>query len=219
MSAGCCPPGGAPSGQDPSHDLVYRRVLWMVLAINAGMFVIEGAAGLLAGSVSLQADSLDFLGDSANYAVSLYVVGRSVRLRAGAALIKAAAMALFGFWVIGMTVYYALVLGLPSAAAMGSVGLLALIANLTAALLLYRFRFGDSNMRSVWLCSRNDAIGNIAVIAAAGSVAASQTPWPDLAVGALMAGLALYSSAQVFRQAVGELRADKGPAEAPLIST
>jgi Co/Zn/Cd efflux system component len=195
----------------PQRDAAYRRVLWAVLGINAAMFVVEGLSGLFAGSLALQADSLDFLGDSANYALSLYVVGQSVRLRAGAALIKAAAMALFGFWVIGLTVYYALILGLPNAAAMGSVGALALIANLSAALLLYRFRFGDSNVRSVWLCTRNDAIGNLAVIAAAGSVFLSQTLWPDLAVGALLAGLALHSSAQVCRQALDELRADKQP--------
>jgi Co/Zn/Cd efflux system component len=195
----------------PQRDAAYRRVLWAVLGINAAMFVVEGLSGLFAGSLALQADSLDFLGDSANYALSLYVVGQSVRLRAGAALIKAAAMALFGFWVIGLTVYYALILGLPNAAAMGSVGALALIANLSAALLLYRFRFGDSNVRSVWLCTRNDAIGNLAVIAAAGSVFLSQTLWPDLAVGTLLAGLALHSSAQVCRQALDELRADKQP--------
>jgi len=187
----------------------YRRVLWAVLIINAAMFVIEGASGLFAGSVSLQADSLDFLGDSANYAISLYVVGRTVSLRAGAALIKAASMALFGFWVIGMTIYYSIVLGLPNSTTMGSIAILALAANLAAAFLLYRYRNGDANMRSVWLCTRNDAVGNIAVMAAAGGVFLTQTLWPDLAVGLLLAGLALSSSYQVFRQALAELSADR----------
>jgi len=206
MSAGCADHTPTP---DQLHDRAYRRVLWWVLGINAAMFVIEGASGLLARSVSLQADSLDFLGDSANYAVSLYVIGRSVRLRAGTALLKALTMALFGFWVIGMTIYQSIVLGLPNATTMGSVGTLALVANAAAALLLYRFRYGDSNMRAVWLCTRNDAIGNLAVIAAAAGVAASQTLWPDIAVGAMLAILALYSATQVFRQAISELRADR----------
>jgi len=190
-------------------DKAYRRVLWAVLIINAGMFIIEGASGLFAGSVSLQADSLDFLGDSASYAISLYVVGRTVSLRAGAALIKAASMALFGFWVIGMTIYHSIVLGLPNATTMGSIGFLALAANLAAAFLLYRYRNGDANMRSVWLCTRNDAVGNIAVMAAAGGVFLTQTLWPDLAVGLLLAGLALTSSYQVFRQAFAELSDDR----------
>jgi Co/Zn/Cd efflux system component len=203
MSAGCTV-HSATDGQ--MLDKAWRRVLWAVLIINAGMFVIEGASGLFAGSVSLQADSLDFLGDSANYAISLYVVGRTVSLRAGSALIKAASMALFGCWVIGMTVYHAIVPGLPNATTMGTVGFLALTANLAAAFLLYRYRSGDANMRSVWLCTRNDAAGNLAVMVAASGVFVSQTLWPDLAVGLLLAGLALSSSFQVFRQAMAELK-------------
>lgn len=182
----------------------YRRVLWVVIAINATMFVVEMAGGLIAGSVSLQADALDFLGDSATYGISLLVLGMSLRWRAGAALIKGTSMGLFGLWVIGATAYHALFPGLPSAPIMGGIGTAALIANMTSALLLYRHRQGDANMRSVWLCSRNDAVSNLAVILAASGVWATETGWPDLIVGAVMAALALSSSYQVIRQARGE---------------
>jgi Co/Zn/Cd efflux system component len=184
----------------------YRRALWAVLAINAAMFVAEMTAGVWGKSVALQADALDFLGDSATYAMTLMVLGMSIRWRAGSAIIKGLAMGGFGFWVLGMTVYHWLQGSLPSAAIMGSVGTLALAANLTSAVLLFRHREGDSNMRSVWLCTRNDAIANIAVIAAASGVWASGTGWPDLAVGAVIAILALSSSVAVVRQARGELR-------------
>ena len=182
----------------------YRRVLWVVIAINATMFFVEMAGGLIAGSVSLQADALDFLGDSATYGISLLVLGMSLRWRAAAALVKGASMGLFGVWVIGTSAYHVLYPGLPSAPIMGGIGLAALIANVTSALLLYRHRQGDANMRSVWLCSRNDALSNIAVILAASGVWATETGWPDLIVGAIMAGLALSSSYQVIRQARGE---------------
>ena len=145
-------------------------VLWAALAINAVMFVIEVSAGLGAASLSLQADSLDFLGDAANYGVALFVLGLPLRWRATTALLKAAAMALFGLWIFAQAADQALHPGLPSAAVMSGIGMLALAANLACALLLYRHRFGDSNRRAVWLCTRNDAFGNIAVIAAAGGV-------------------------------------------------
>ncbi|MDX9860115.1 MAG: cation transporter [Rhodospirillales bacterium] len=182
----------------------YRRVLWVVIAINAAMFVVEMTGGLIAGSVSLQADALDFLGDSLTYAISLAVLSMSLRWRAGAALFKGASMGLFGLWVIGNTAYHALFPGLPSAPIMGGIGFAALIANVASAVLLYRHRQGDANMRSVWLCSRNDAISNIAVIVAASGVWATATGWPDLIVGGIMAALALSSSYQVIRQAKGE---------------
>jgi len=187
---------------------VYRRALWVVLAINAAMFVTEMTAGVWGKSVALQADALDFLGDSATYAMTLMVIGMSVRWRAGAAMIKGLAMGGFGLWVIGMLVYHLTRGTLPNFAVMGSVGTLALAANVVSAGLLYRFRRGDSNMRSVWLCSRNDAIGNIAVIIAASGVWVSGTGWPDLAVGAVIAALALSGSFAVIRQARGELRAE-----------
>lgn len=182
----------------------YRRVLWIVIAINATMFVVELTGGLIAGSVSLQADALDFLGDSLTYGISLAVLAMSLRWRAGAALVKGASMGLFGVWVIGTSAYHVLYPGLPSAPIMGGIGTAALIANVTSALLLYRHRQGDANMRSVWLCSRNDAISNIAVIIAASGVWATATGWPDLFVGAIMAILAMSSSYQVIRQAKAE---------------
>lgn len=191
-----------------------RRVLWAALAINAAMFVIEGGAGLLSNSVSLQADALDFLGDSATYALSLLVVGRALRWRASAALIKGLSMALFGLWVIGATLHAALTSEVPSAAAMGSVGALALVANVVCALLLFRFRSGDANMRSVWLCSRNDALGNVAVMLAATGVFASGSHWPDIAVAAILATLALTAAFHILRQATAELR-EGAPEKAP----
>jgi Co/Zn/Cd efflux system component len=186
----------------------YRRVLWAVLAINAFMFVAEMTAGVWGKSVALQADALDFLGDSATYAMTLIVLGMSLRWRAGAAMIKGLAMGGFGIWVMAATVYHMTQGTLPDFAVMGGVGALALLANIVSAGLLYRHRQGDSNMRSVWLCSRNDAIANIAVILAAGSVWASASGWPDLAVGGVIAALALSNSFVVIRQARGELRAE-----------
>ncbi len=188
---------------DTAHTSL-RTVLWAALGINAAMFLVEGGAGLLSRSVSLQADALDFLGDSATYALSLFVVGRPMRWRARAALVKGFAMAAFGLWVIGTTVHSALISQIPSATTMGSVGALALMANIVCALLLFRFRRGDANMRSVWLCSRNDALGNIAVMAAATGVFASGSHWPDIVVAAILATLALTASVQIIRQALEE---------------
>ncbi len=199
MSACCEPPTGPAIG-------AYRRVLYIVIAINGSMFAVELGAGLFAQSVALQADALDFFGDTVTYAITLMVLAMSLRWRARAALLKGATMGLFGLWVIGQTVYHALLPGVPVAAVMGAVGLAALVANLVSAVLLYRHRQGDANMRSVWLCSRNDALGNLAVVAAASGVFATDTAWPDLAVGAGMAALALTSCWQVVRQASGELR-------------
>ncbi len=189
----------------------YRRVLWVVLGINAAMFLVEISAGLAARSVSLQADALDFLGDTFNYGITLFVLGMSLRWRARAALLKGAFMGLFGLWVIGATVYNTVFSTVPGALVMGSVGLAALAANVGSAALLFRYRHGDSNMRSVWLCSRNDAIGNVAVMVAAGGVLATGTGWPDVAVAAVMATLALTACRHVLKQAAGELRA-AGPA-------
>ncbi len=196
---GCCDTG-------PAVEAGFRRVLWAALAINFTMFLIEGSAGIGSGSVSLQADALDFLGDSANYAISLFVLGMSARWRSGAALSKGIAMGAFGLWVIGATLWSLVYQGHPSALVMGSVGMLALAANLVAAFLLYRYRQGDANMRSVWLCTRNDAIGNLAVVAAASGVFATGSNWPDLAVAAIMAGLALYASVLVIAHARSEWR-------------
>ena len=202
MSASCCQHDGHPSSRDDG----FRRVLWIALVVNAGMFLVEGVSGLLGDSVSLQADALDFLGDAANYGLGLVVLGLALTHRATAALIKGASMGLFGLWVIGSAVHNMVVQTVPSPAVMGAVGFLALAANLGVAVLLYRHRTGDSNRRSVWLCTRNDAIGNLAVMLAASGVFASGSAWPDLAVAVVMAALALSSSYRVIAQAIGEIR-------------
>lgn len=184
----------------------FKRALWIVIAINASMFFIEMAAGAMAGSQALQADALDFLGDSMTYAISLMVIGMSLKVRATAALVKGISLAVMGLWVFGMTAYQVLVLGVPSAPIMGGIGLLALAANLASVFALMRYKDGDANVRSVWLCSRNDAIGNVAVLLAAGGVWLTGTAWPDLIVAGLMAGLFLWSSFQIIRQALDEHR-------------
>jgi len=187
-------------GMEPA----YRRVLWIVIAINAAMFVIEVVAGSLAGSQALKADALDFLGDSLTYGLSLAVLGMPLARRALVALLKGLSLAAMGVWVLGTTIWQIFVLGVPQAEVMGAVGFLALLANVASVILLMRWREGDANVRSVWLCSRNDAVGNVAVIAAAGLVALTNTAWPDLIVAALMAGLFLSSAAQVLRRAMAE---------------
>ena len=202
MGAQCCAHGH----HHDARDARYRRVLWVVLAINAAMFLIEIAAGLAAGSASLQADALDFLADAGNYGISLFVVGLALRYRAMAALTKGATMGLFGLWVIGTTVWHAVHGTLPSAVTMGAVGFAALLANAAVFALLWAYRAGDSNMRSVWLCSRNDVIGNVAVLLAAAGVFGTGTGWPDIIVAAVMALLALQGAVLVIRQASAELR-------------
>jgi len=208
--SGCCDDCGVdpPAAAD---DRRYRNILWLVLAINAAMFGVEVVAGLHAGSVSLQADSLDFLGDAANYGISLFVLGRPLRWRATASLLKGTTMGLFGIFVLGVALYKAFVLALPSAVVMGAVGIVALVANVVCAAVLYRFRNGESNRRSVWICSRNDAIGNIAVVVAASGVFMTATPWPDLFVGSVMALLALSGAYQIIRHAAAELSARPAP--------
>lgn len=190
-------------------DCRYRRILWTVLLINAAMFAVEIASGIYSGSQSLLADALDFLGDAANYGISLYVLNKAVSVRARASLLKGGTMGLFGLWVIGSTLYKAFVTGLPQAEVMGAVGFAALIANLVCAALLFKDRKGDSNRESVWICSRNDAVGNIAVMLAAAGVFATGTKWPDLLVAAIMATLALGGAWQIIRSARSELGTNK----------
>lgn len=199
----CC--GHCP-GDDPGQTSAYRRVLWMVLAINAAMFLVEIGAGVLAGSASLQADALDFLGDAANYGISLAVVGMALRYRASAALAKGATMGLFGLWVLGITAWHAWSGTLPEAGTMGAVGATALIANGASFALLWAYRSGDANMRSAWICTRNDVLGNLAVLLAAAGVFGTGSGWPDFVVAAIMAGLALQGAWLVLRQALFELR-------------
>jgi Co/Zn/Cd efflux system component len=189
-------------------------VLRAVLAINSAMFAIEVGAGVAAGSASLQADALDFLGDAANYGISLFVIGMALRYRASAALAKGVTMGLFGLWIIGTVVWHAAHGTLPSAFTMGAVGFLALIANAVSFALLWAFRSGDSNMRSAWICTRNDVLGNLAVLCAALGVFGTGTGWPDVIVAAIMASLAIQGSVTVIRHAVSELRPPLGlPAE------
>lgn len=202
--SGCC--HGSACTVDDAPDPRFRKALWIVLGINLAMFLVEIVSGLFAHSVSLQADALDFLGDSANYLLTLMVLSMSMRWRSGAALVKGATMGLFGLWVIGQAGWNYYYGTLPGAFVMGSIGFLALAANIVSAALLYAFRSGNANMRSVWLCSRNDAIGNVAVMLAAGGVFSLGSAWPDLLVAVIMAGLALSGSFAIIRQATGEMR-------------
>ena len=185
----------------------FRRAVWIVLGLNAAMFALEVVQGQLAGSMALQADALDFAGDTATYGLSLFAITQSLAFRSKAALVKGVSHGLMGVYVLAAALWRTFVAGAPDAVTMGWVGVLALSANVISALLLLRFRDGDANVRSVWLCSRNDAIGNIAVLCAAGLVAATATRWADLAVAAVMASLFLSTAWQITRQARGELRA------------
>ncbi|MGA8177149.1 MAG: cation transporter [Pseudolabrys sp.] len=184
----------------------YRRVLWAVLAINAAMFLVEIGAGVAAGSASLQADALDFFGDAANYAISLLVVGMVLRYRALTALAKGTTMGLFGLWIIGTAIWHALHGTLPNAYTMGAIGFAALAANAISFGLLWAYRDGDANMRSAWICTRNDVLGNLAVLLAAAGVFGTGTGWPDIIVATIMASLALQGSWLVVQQSLRELR-------------
>ena len=190
-----------------ASDPIFRRVLWIALVANFTMFVVEMVASQLGDSLSLQADALDFFGDSANYAISLFVVGMALSVRAKASLVKGASMALFGSWVVGSAVYRAFTDSAPDPATMSAIALLALLVNVAVAGMLYRFRDGDSNRQSIWLCSRNDAIGNVAVMLAAAGVFASGSRWPDLVVAAIIAALNIGAAKRVVRLAMVELRA------------
>jgi Co/Zn/Cd efflux system component len=205
MADACCAP--PPLKLDPHRgNSAYRRILWIVLAINGLMFLVEIGAGLAAGSASLQADALDFFGDAANYAISLMVVGMALHYRAAAALAKGATMGLFGVWVIGTVIWHLMHGTLPNAFTMGTVGFAALLANAASFGLLWAYREGDANMRSAWICTRNDVLGNLAVLLAAVGVFGTGTGWPDIVVAAIMAGLALQGAIIVIRQSIAELR-------------
>jgi Co/Zn/Cd efflux system component len=207
MADHCCTP--SPINLDRHRaNPAYRRVLWAVLAINGAMFLVEIGAGLAAGSASLQADALDFLGDAANYAISLFVVGMALRYRATAAMLKGLTMGAFGLWIIGTVIWHALQGTLPSAVTMGTVGLTALIANGVSFALLWVHRQGDANMRSAWICTRNDVLGNLAVLLAALGVFGTGTGWPDIIVATIMAALALQGAVTVVKHALSELRQD-----------
>jgi Co/Zn/Cd efflux system component len=181
-------------------------VLWVALAVNAAMFAVEVVAGAGARSSALHADALDFLADAANYAISLFVLGALLRTRAKATLIKGVSMGAFGVWVLCRAAYHAVTGTMPQPEVMGAVGVLALASNAGVAALLYGYRTGDSNMRSVWLCTRNDMLGNAALLLAASGVLATGRGWPDALIALGMAALALSGAVQIVRQATGELR-------------
>ena len=190
-------------------DTNYRKILWVILALNAGMFFIEVIASFYSGSVSLLADAVDFFADAFNYAISLYVLDKALATRAKASLIKGGSMGLFGLLVIGNSIYQAVTEAVPQAEVMGAIGLLALLVNFSSAWMLYRFRKGDSNRESVWLCSRNDTIGNVLVMLAAIAVAFTQSHWPDIIVAFVMATIFLRSAWRIYRAALNELKQTK----------
>lgn len=207
QTSGC---GCSGSATFDGLDVRYKRVLWTVIALNAAMFAVEMGAGVLAGSQALQADALDFLGDTLTYGMSLAVIGLSLRVRAAAAMVKGVSLALIGLWVFGSTIWHTFMLGVPRAEVMGLIGFLALAANVTSVLLLMSHKDGDANVRSVWLCSRNDAIGNVAVIVAALGVWGTATGWPDVIVASILAFLFLQSATKILRQALDERRTALG---------
>lgn len=209
--SGCCSDDhcAVEAPDKATNSPAWRQALWIALAVNAAMFAGEIGAGVASGSASLQADALDFLGDAANYAISLGVAGLGLAWRARAALVKGWGLLGLGFWVISSAIWHAYAGTLPEAEVMGVVGILALLANAGVALMLFRFRTGDSNMRSVWICSRNDAVGNLAVIAAAAGVFGTGSGWPDLIVAAVMASLSISGGWQIVRQARGEIQSTR----------
>tara|TARA_R110002167_G_scaffold149474_2_gene342765 strand:+ start:76 stop:699 length:624 start_codon:yes stop_codon:yes gene_type:complete len=201
MSANCC--------SDKKFDGVserYKRILLVVIALNALMFLVEIAGGIFSQSQALQADALDFLADSLTYAMSLWVIGRSLTLRSNVAIAKGVSLAVMGGWVLFSTIYRAFTEHSPEPFTMGWIAVSALGVNLFSVLLLVAYKDGDANVRSVWLCSRNDAIGNVAVMVAAVTVAYTQSGWPDLIVAFLMSGLFFNSSIQIIRQSIKEKR-------------
>ena len=206
MAKDCCD-----SGCEAGKELTarYRKILWIALAINLAMFFVEVLGGLRSGSVSLMADAIDFFGDAANYGISLTVLSMSLMWRARAALLKGLTMGIFGLFVLGKAVWAFKSGVIPEPYTMGVIGFVALIAKASVAFMLYAYREGDANMRSVWLCSRNDAIGNVAVMLAALGVFGSGSGWPDLLVATIMAGLGLSAAVQVFKSARFELQSTK----------
>lgn len=209
MGKSCCDVPKACSSNNTQDDRAFQIVLWVALILNFGMFFFEAASSFKAGSVSLLADAVDFLGDAGNYAISLIVLPLAFHWRSRAALFKGATMLAYGAFVLIRTGWLALEGQLPHAPTMGAVGALALAVNVFVAALLFSFRTGDANRKSVWICSRNDAIGNIAVLGAAGLVAYTQTRWPDLAVAGVMAYLAISGGLMVVKDALLELKSNE----------
>ncbi len=205
MSASC---GHNHNFDGTSSD--YKRRLVLVIVINAAMFAVEMVAGQAAASQALKADALDFFADALTYGISLAVIGAGLKVRATAAAAKGVSLFAMGLWVAGTTVYQFFGPGQPEAPVMGVVGFMALAANVASVLILMNYKDGDANVRSVWLCSRNDAVGNVAVMGASVAVWLTATPWPDLAVAAVMAGLFLSSATQILVQSFREWRQGEG---------
>jgi Co/Zn/Cd efflux system component len=193
----------------------YRRALIGVIAINLVGFVVVAIGGLMAGSASLAANTLDFAADAATYALSLWAIGKSVQVRAGAALIKSASLAVMAIGILGFAIWRAATGATPEGGVISGLGLFGAAANLLAALLLVRYRNGDANVRSVWLCTRNDMIQCLAVAATGVAVAVTGSRWPDLVVGVLLAGVFLRSAWQITAQARGELREARSAGQNP----
>lgn len=204
MAKDCCD-----SGCNSSQMLTprYRKILWVALIINFAMFIVEVLSGFNANSVSLMADAIDFFGDAMNYGISLAVLSMSIMWRARAALFKGLTMGAFGLFVLASAVWSFIHGKVPEPYTMGLIGAIALVANVSVALMLYAYRDGDANMQSVWLCSRNDAIGNVAVMLAALGVFGSGSAWPDLLVAIIMASLGISAAIQVTKSASAELKA------------
>lgn len=184
----------------------YKRILWWVIAINALMFMVEMSAGIGAQSQALQADALDFLGDTLTYGLSLWVIGKTLTIRSNAAMAKGVSLLVMACWVTGSTIYRLFVINSPDALTMGGIAIAAFVANVVSVLLLVKYKDGDANVRSVWLCSRNDAIGNLVVLAAASGVWITGTAWADLMVALILASLFLSSAWQILKQALAEKR-------------
>ena len=212
--ADCC--SGGCSADKPPVDPVYRRILWIALGVNALMFGVELVGGWTAGSVSLLADAVDFFGDAANYGISLFVLGMAPVWRSRTALVKGATMGVYGVFVIGTALWHLAAGTVPQAQTMGAIGVAALAANGLVAVLLFAYRNGDSNMRSVWLCTRNDAIGNLAVMLAALGVYQAGSGLPDLFVAGVMGVLGLTAARSVILQARTEMNAAQ-PVPTPVI--
>lgn len=204
-----CHTHSTPDSPAAAVDPFYRRILWLALVVNAAMFIVEMWSSQRSGSNALLADAIDFFGDAANYAVSLFVLSGTLAVRARTAWFKGFCMALFGVFVISRAAWMAYAGATPEPVLMGWIGTLALCVNVGVALLLYAYRDGDANMRSVWLCTRNDAIGNVAIIAAAIAVALTASRWPDVVVSFGMGCLALQSAWLVLGQAKKEMHTNE----------
>jgi Co/Zn/Cd efflux system component len=206
MSEACCSVDPKDKG---IRSKAYKRVLWIALIVNLSMFILEIAGAARSGSTSLLADAVDFFGDAANYSLSLAVFALSSVWNSRIAIIKGASMGLYGLFVLGQTLWMMFYGKVPEAETMGFIALLALLSNVTVAALLFKYREGNANMRAVWLCSRNDALGNVAVMAAAAGVYILNSRWPDLAVALFMSLLGLSASMHVLKAARKELNTSK----------